>query len=92
MATYEDYREKILLRNEAYTSFLYLDTRGFLTAAVLTFAHTVGEFGVVLMLGAAGLLEGYGRQLVTNTALRYAIALLTGLAWAGYFYAPRRIR
>jgi uncharacterized membrane protein SpoIIM required for sporulation len=48
--------------------------------------------GVVLMLGAAGLLEGYGRQLVTNTALRYAIALLTGLAWAGYFYAPRRSR
>ena len=25
--------------------------RGFLTAAVLSFAHTVGEFGVVLMLG-----------------------------------------
>ena len=25
--------------------------RGFLTAAVLTFAHTVGEFGVVLMIG-----------------------------------------
>lgn len=25
--------------------------RGFLTAAVLTFAHTVGEFGVVLMVG-----------------------------------------
>ncbi|MGQ0564124.1 MAG: molybdate ABC transporter permease subunit [Gemmobacter sp.] len=25
--------------------------RGFLTAAVLTFAHTIGEFGVVLMLG-----------------------------------------
>ena len=25
--------------------------RGFLTAAVLTFAHTLGEFGVVLMLG-----------------------------------------
>lgn len=24
---------------------------GFLTAAVMTFAHTVGEFGVVLMLG-----------------------------------------
>ena len=24
---------------------------GFITAAVLTFAHTVGEFGVVLMLG-----------------------------------------
>ena len=25
--------------------------RGFLTAAVLTFAHTIGEFGVVLMVG-----------------------------------------
>lgn len=28
-----------------------LASRGFLTAAVLTFAHTLGEFGVVLMLG-----------------------------------------
>ena len=28
-----------------------LSSRGFLTAAVLTFAHTVGEFGVVLMVG-----------------------------------------
>ncbi|MGG7567295.1 molybdate ABC transporter permease subunit [Rhodovulum sp. DZ06] len=27
--------------------------RGFLTAAVLSFAHTVGEFGVVLMVGGA---------------------------------------
>ena len=26
-------------------------SRGFLTASVLTFAHTVGEFGVVLMVG-----------------------------------------
>jgi molybdate transport system permease protein len=25
--------------------------RGFLTACVLTFAHTIGEFGVVLMVG-----------------------------------------
>lgn len=28
-----------------------LSVRGFLTAVVLTFAHTVGEFGVVLMVG-----------------------------------------
>ena len=28
-----------------------LATRGYLTAIVLTFAHTVGEFGVVLMIG-----------------------------------------
>lgn len=30
---------------------LPLSRRGFLTAAVLTFAHTLGEFGVVLMVG-----------------------------------------
>ncbi len=28
-----------------------LSVRGFVTAAVLTFAHTIGEFGVVLMVG-----------------------------------------
>ena len=28
-----------------------LSTTGFITAAVLTFAHTIGEFGVVLMVG-----------------------------------------
>lgn len=28
-----------------------LSLRGFMTASVLTFAHTVGEFGVVLMIG-----------------------------------------
>ena len=28
-----------------------LSARGFLTAIVLTFAHTIGEFGVVLMVG-----------------------------------------
>jgi len=28
-----------------------LARRGFITAAVLTFAHTIGEFGVVLMVG-----------------------------------------
>ncbi len=30
-----------------------LARRGFLTAAILVFAHTVGEFGVVLMIGGA---------------------------------------
>lgn len=28
-----------------------MSARGFLTASVLTFAHTVGEFGVILMVG-----------------------------------------
>ena len=30
-----------------------LAKRGFLTAAVLGFAHTLGEFGVVLMVGGS---------------------------------------
>ena len=33
------------------TIVLPLASRGFLTAAILTFAHTLGEFGVVLMMG-----------------------------------------
>lgn len=33
------------------TIALPLSRRGYLTAAVLTFAHTIGEFGVVLMIG-----------------------------------------
>ncbi len=33
------------------TVALPLATPGFITAAILTFAHTVGEFGVVLMIG-----------------------------------------
>lgn len=36
-----------------------LSARGFLTAAVLTFAHTIGEFGVVLMVG--GNIPGHTR-------------------------------
>ena len=32
---------------------LPLSRRGFLAAAILVFAHTVGEFGVVLMIGGA---------------------------------------
>lgn len=34
-----------------FTVAVPLSLRGFLTAMVLTFAHTVGEFGVVLMVG-----------------------------------------
>ena len=43
------------LRAGPYDTFFNLvmpmARRGYLTAAVLTFAHTVGEFGVVLMVG-----------------------------------------
>jgi molybdate transport system permease protein len=34
-----------------FTVAVPLARRGFLTAAILVFAHTVGEFGVVLMIG-----------------------------------------
>ena len=37
--------------NAFLTVALPLASRGYLTAAVLTFAHTIGEFGVVLMVG-----------------------------------------
>jgi molybdate transport system permease protein len=37
--------------NRFFTVALPLAARGFITAAVLAFAHTLGEFGVVLMIG-----------------------------------------
>lgn len=46
--------------------------------------------GVVVMLLFAGLLEGFGRQLIVDTGLRYAVAATTALLWGLYFYAPRR--
>jgi len=48
--------------------------------------------GVVVMLVFAGLLEGFGRQLVTLDAARYAIAGATLTLWLAYFYLPRRAR
>jgi uncharacterized membrane protein SpoIIM required for sporulation len=46
--------------------------------------------GVLVMLLTAGLLEGFGRQLVTVDAARYAIGLLMLALWLLYFYLPRR--
>jgi uncharacterized membrane protein SpoIIM required for sporulation len=46
--------------------------------------------GVVVMLMAAGLLEGFGRQLVQSDPARYAIGLAMLAFWLAYFYAPRR--
>ena len=45
--------------------------------------------GVVVMLMFAGLLEGFGRQLIVDTGLRYAVAAATAVIWSLYFYAPR---
>lgn len=46
--------------------------------------------GVVIMLFFAGLLEGFGRQLITNDLARYGIGLGTLTIWCLYFYGPRR--
>lgn len=48
--------------------------------------------GVVIMLMLAGLLEGFGRQLIGSDLVRYAIAATTALIWGLYFYAPRPAR
>ena len=45
--------------------------------------------GVVVMLGVAAVLEGVVRQMVTDTSLRYAIAIFAILLWAAFFYLPR---
>jgi uncharacterized membrane protein SpoIIM required for sporulation len=48
--------------------------------------------GVIVMLICAGLLEGFARQLVQETAMRYAIGYGVLAVWLAYFFAfrPRR--
>jgi uncharacterized membrane protein SpoIIM required for sporulation len=47
--------------------------------------------GAVMMFFLAGLIEGGLRQLVADTAARFAIGGLTGAGWLGYFiFAGRR--
>ena len=58
------------------------------TRAGRTAAIVMG--GVVVMLLAAGLLEGFGRQLITGDLARYAIGLGLLACWLLYFYLPRR--
>jgi uncharacterized membrane protein SpoIIM required for sporulation len=48
--------------------------------------------GVVLMLLAAGLLEGVGRQEITSDLARYGIGSAALLLWLLFYYAPRRPR
>ena len=45
--------------------------------------------GVVIMLMLAGVLEGFGRQLITSDIVRYVIAGGSAILWGLYFYAPR---
>ena len=46
--------------------------------------------GVVMMLVAAAILEGFGRQLITNGIARYAIGMGMLILWLAYYYLPRR--
>jgi uncharacterized membrane protein SpoIIM required for sporulation len=46
--------------------------------------------GVIVMLFVAGLLEGFGRQLIVDTWARYAVGGVTAVLWGLYFYASRR--
>ncbi|HEX2811942.1 MAG TPA: stage II sporulation protein M [Sphingopyxis sp.] len=65
--------------------------RGRLEAAADA-GRTAGKvmIGVILMLLVAGVLEGFGRQLITDTMLRYAIGTVMLLFWLAYYYIPRR--
>jgi len=57
------------------------------TNAGKTAANVV--IGVDIMLSIAGLLEGFGRQLVKDDIMRYVIAAGMLCLWLGYFYLPR---
>jgi uncharacterized membrane protein SpoIIM required for sporulation len=46
--------------------------------------------GTVVMLAVAGLLEGIGRQTVTDDLSRYLIGAAMLAGWLTYFYLPRR--
>lgn len=45
--------------------------------------------GVIVMLMAAAILEGFGRQLITDDVTRYAVGGTMLLLWLAYFYIPR---
>lgn len=77
-------------RDAFWTISLPLARRGFLTAAVLTFAHTVGEFGVVLMVG--GNIPGRTRVISIEIftaveTLDYATAHVLSLGLLGFSFA-----
>ncbi|MDB5432506.1 MAG: molybdate transporter, inner rane subunit [Caulobacter sp.] len=63
--------------------------RGFLAAAILVFAHTIGEFGVVLMIG--GSIPGRTEVISTRIyqaveGLRYGEANLLSLGLVGFAF------
>lgn len=73
------------------TAVVFPGARGRLEAASDA-GRTAGKVmvGVILMLFVAGLLEGFGRQLITDTWMRYGIGTVMLLFWLAYYYIPRR--
>lgn len=73
------------------TAVVFPGARGRLQAASEA-GRTAGKVmvGVILMLLVAGLLEGFGRQMITGTAMRYGIGALMLSFWLAYYYIPRR--
>lgn len=73
------------------TAFAFPGAHGRLAAAAASGkASGAAMLGVILMLLAAGLLEGFGRQLINDMGLRFGIGALMFLLWCSYFYVPRR--
>lgn len=50
----------------------------------------VAMAGTVVMLLVAGMLEGIGRQVLTDDLTRYAIGTAMLIGWLLYFYLPRK--
>ncbi len=55
-------------------------------------ASGAAMIGVILMLLVAGLIEGFGRQLIQSMEWRFAVGGGFLVFWLGYFYVPRRAR
>ncbi len=71
------------------TAFAFPGPRGRLVAASdAGKASGAAMLGVILMLLIAGLLEGFGRQLVQSMAMRFTIGGTMLLFWVIYFYLP----
>lgn len=74
-------------------AFAFPGARSRMDAAVS--AGRVGAtamLGTIVMLSIAGLLEGIGRQIVTDDLTRLEIGLAALAGWLAYFYMPRTHR
>jgi uncharacterized membrane protein SpoIIM required for sporulation len=65
------------------------ETTRLAAAAIAGRSASLAMVGVVLMLFCAGLLEGFGRQLIVEDWARYTIGGIMLAFWCAYFYLPR---